>query len=78
MHELARRRRAYNASRDTFGKTAWAEGFGAPRPARGEWNENGNKERLILLLGVIVSILYLIAYIGSVLIPIFECFISFM
>ncbi|KAF8810494.1 hypothetical protein BYT27DRAFT_6493138 [Phlegmacium glaucopus] len=52
MHELARRRRAYNASRDSFGRTAWAEGFGAPQQERGEWNENGKKERLILLFGV--------------------------
>jgi hypothetical protein len=61
MHELARRRRAYNASRagDGFGKSQWTEGFGAPKPERGEWNENGRRERLILLCGVVVSFLYL-------------------
>jgi hypothetical protein len=61
LHELARRRRAYNASRDSdgFGKSQWAEGFGAPKPERGEWNENGKKERLILLCGVVVSIILL-------------------
>ena len=53
LHELARRRRAYNASRDSFGSSA--KGFGAPKPERGEWNESGKKERLILLCGVVVS-----------------------
>ena len=53
LHEMARRRRAYNASRDER-----AEGFGAPKQERGEWNENGKKERLILLCGVVVSITY--------------------
>lgn len=56
MHEMARRRRAYNASRDGSHHTEWAEGFGAPKRERGEWNENGKKERLILLFGVLVSI----------------------
>ena len=58
LHELARRRRAYNASRngDSFGRSEWTKGFGAPKPERGEWNENGKKERLILLCGVVVSI----------------------
>jgi hypothetical protein len=58
LHELARRRRAYNASRDgdTSGRSEWAKGFGAPKPERGEWNEKGKKERLILLCGVVVSI----------------------
>jgi hypothetical protein len=54
LHELARRRRAYNASRD--GRSEWAKGFGAPKPERGEWNERGKKERLILLCGIVVSI----------------------
>lgn len=57
LHELARRRRAYNASRDgdCFGRSEWAKGFGAPKPERGEWNENGKKERLILLCGIVAS-----------------------
>ena len=59
LHELARRRRAYNASRDGD-KSDWAKGFGAPKPERGEWNENGKKERLILLCGVVVSIIFLL------------------
>ena len=53
LHELARRRRAYNASRDSDSS---AKGFGAPKPERGEWNEKGKKERLILLCGIVVSI----------------------
>ena len=58
LHELARRRRAYHASRDrdTFGSSECGKGFGAPKPERGEWNESGKKERLILLCGVVVSI----------------------
>jgi hypothetical protein len=54
LHELARRRRAYHASRDSD-RSERAEGFGAPNPERGEWNESGKKERLILLFGVVVS-----------------------
>jgi len=57
MHEMARRRRAYNASRDNFGKTEWTEGFGAPKQEREEWNDNGTKERLLLLFGVVVCVL---------------------
>jgi len=53
MHEMARRRRAYNASRDSFNQTTWTEGFGAPKQDRSEWKENGRKERLILLFGVL-------------------------
>jgi len=55
LHELARRRRAYNANRDSdsFGRSEWAKGFGAPKPERGEWNESGKKERLILFCGVV-------------------------
>lgn len=58
LHELARRKRAYKASRDggNFGRSQWAEGFGAPKRERGKWDENGKKERLILLCGVVVSI----------------------
>ena len=57
LHELARRRRAYNASRDSdsFGRSEWTKGFGAPKPEREEWNESGKKERLILLCGVLVG-----------------------
>jgi len=72
MHELARRRRAYNASRasDGFGKSQWAEGFGAPKPERGEWNENGRKERLILLCGVVALVGGLFPHLPTTLISI--------
>ncbi|KDR81042.1 hypothetical protein GALMADRAFT_241665 [Galerina marginata CBS 339.88] len=66
MHEMARRRRAYYASRGAYARgdedgseserwarPGWGEGFGAPINERTVWHEDGWRERLILALGVV-------------------------
>ena len=53
LHELARRRRAQRAA---YANRHWGEGFGARKEDRADdFDQNGSKERTILVFGVLVS-----------------------
>lgn len=57
LHELARRRRAYYASRGGASETRWGEGFGASKEERdSQWSEDGWQERMLVWFGVVALI----------------------
>lgn len=67
VNELARRRRAYYASRAGYARgtekgtegESWGEGSGSRPDERTMWSEDGWRERLIFGLGMVVSTLLL-------------------